>query len=119
MTPDARLSAAERAALCQLEAVATAADPRFAARLGGSSGARLSGFVLRVVPLILAWTAGRAAMLARAGWWGAPAVAVGSALVVVGVSAGLVVAVVGALVCAAGLRMLAGLVEARSPRGST
>lgn len=113
MTPDARLSAAERAALAHLEAAAAAADPEFAARLKGTPGARLHALALRAHAVVSARFGRPLARLARGGWWGAPTLVAGLVLVVLGVSTGLAVAVVGALACTAGLRMLAGLVERR------
>lgn len=108
-TPDARLSPAERAALADLESAATAADPHLAARLRGraTSHARPALTTAKARALRV-W----AALLAR-GWWGAPLTVVGLFLAVLGLSTYLAISVLGLLVAATGLRLLAGLVERR------
>lgn len=91
---DARLTAQERAALSNLEASATAADPQLAARLRGPN--RWSP-LLRL-PALPGWI--------RSLWVAAPAVVVGLVLTVASLSVGLAVGVVGACVAAAGLSSL-------------
>ena len=116
--PDARLNAAERAALADLEAAAVADDPHLAARLRGAPGSRLK----TVVPLIQrfrpvalrTWSS-----FLDLGWWGVPITLVGLGLVVLGMSAGLALSVFGAVVTLAGLRLLAELVERRRHRSGT
>jgi Protein of unknown function (DUF3040) len=98
---DASLSARERAALASLEAQAAAEDPQLSRRLRGSNRFRL---VTRV-PRIPAWL--------WQSWWGAPVAVIGLALMVLSASTGLVVGLVGAVTATAGLRMLAGAIEAR------
>lgn len=118
MTPDARLSAAERAALAHLEAAAAAEDPRLASRLRGTPIARMRRLALGLVPILNTYVFARFARLANAGWWGIPVLAVGFCLMIVGLTSGLVLAVAGALLATAGLRMLAGVIEARARRRS-
>lgn len=121
MTPDERLSAAERAALADLEAAAAAADPTLAARL---KGRRLSRFRFllptrapqlgRVPQLGPVSQLGRWwAALVGIGWWGVPLAVAGLVLVVLGLVSSLAVSVVGALVLVVGLRVIADLVERR------
>lgn len=110
--PDARLSAAERAALAGLEAAAAAADPHLAARLKGSSAARIRPVVpvvARMRPEMLRWWF----LFLRLGWWGAPLAVAGLALMVLGLSAGPAVAAIGAVCALAGLRLLAEKIERR------
>jgi hypothetical protein len=101
-TPDARLSAAERAALADLEAAAAAADPSLAARLRGSSS----------------WHAGPLARAAQSkvhqGWvlvlglrlWGVPLFLAGLVFMFLGLSVGLALSSFGAVLAAVGLRVL-------------
>ena len=98
---DPSLTARERAALASLEAQAAAEDPTLARRLRGSSP---FGLVTKV-PRIPAWL--------WQSWWGAPVAVLGLVLVGLSPSTGLVVGLVGALMLAAGLRMLGGAVQAR------
>ncbi len=115
--PDARLNAAERAALADLEAAAAADDPHLAARLKGAPASRIRTVVpviQRLRPTVLRqWSS-----FLGLGWWGVPVTLAGLALVVLGMSAGLAVSVFGALVALAGLRVLAELVERRRRRRS-
>lgn len=108
-TPDARLSAAERAALANLEAAAAAEDPHLAARLKGSPASRLKA----LPPIVLSYLLGRWKALLRLGWWGGLIAVAGLGLIILGMSTGLVVAIVGAAICAAGLRILAQAIEDR------
>jgi hypothetical protein len=119
MTPDARLSAAERAALAHLEAAAAAEDPRLAARLRGAPAARLRWLAFGFLPLLVAHLSVPRAAWARSGWWGVPVLAGGFGLMIAGLTFGLALAVVGALVATAGLRMLAGVAESRGHRHSS
>ncbi len=98
---DASLTARERAALASLEAQAHAEDPTLARRLRGSSP---FGLVTKV-PRIPAWL--------WQSWWGAPVAVLGLLLVGLSPSTGFVVGLVGALMLVAGLRMVAGAVQAR------
>ena len=107
--PDARLSAAERAALADLEAAAAASDPHLAARLKGGPPARLRIPLPSFAPgLLRVWKS-----FLGIGWWAAAVTLIGLALTVLGLSAGLGLSVLGALVAAAGLRALAEAVERR------
>ena len=116
--PDARLSAAERAALADLEAAAAASDPHLAARLKGASASRARSVlpaVSRLRPEALRlWVS-----FLKLGWWGAPLTVAGLALIVLGISAGPVVSVLGVVVTVCGLRLLAELVERRRHRPRT
>ncbi len=89
------LSAQERAALSNLESRATAADPGLAARLGGDC--RWQPFTRMVA------AGSRVGRWARSAWAAAVTMVVGLTLTVVGVSVGLAVGVVGAVLLAAGL----------------
>jgi hypothetical protein len=102
-TPDARLNAAERAALADLEASAAAADPSLASRLGGGSAwwAR-SWFNTLKTRAGAAW-----GWLLKLRWWGIPVAVVGFFLTVLGLSAGLALSVIGAVTLAIGLRIVA------------
>lgn len=103
MTPDARLSAAERAALAHLEAAASAEDPQLAARLRGSASAGLHAVGPMVLPVFIAsWR-----WLLQLGWRALILVAAGLALMVWGLGSGLAVSLVGVVVCTVGLRALA------------
>ena len=107
--PDARLSAAERAALAGLEAAASAADPQLASRLKGARRSHRNVAVPRVVPVLLrAW-----ATFLGIGWWAVPLTLAGLVLAVLGLSAGLAVSVIGVLAAAAGLRVIAELLHRR------
>lgn len=112
MTPDARLSAAERAALADLEAAASAADPTFAARLRGSRLTRLRPLLLigaaRLTKLGEAWS-----RLLAGGFWGIPLTVAGLLLIVLGLAAGIAISVVGAVLTTVGLLILAKLAESR------
>ena len=88
---DASLNARERAALASLEAQAAAEDPQLARRLRGSNRFRL----VTTLPRVPAWL--------WQSWWGAPVAVVGLALMVLGLSTGLVVGLVGAVMATAGL----------------
>lgn len=111
-TPDARLNAAERAALADLEAAAAAADPALAARLRG-------GLAWKAVPLVrslrrrlvLWWAA-----VLQAGWWGVPLTVAGLLLMALGLSAGLALSVVGAVIAAVGVRVLVEMARLRMAR---
>ena len=92
---DASLTAQERAALAHLEAAAAADDPQLAAWLRGPGGLHL----LSRLPTPPAWMRNR--------WWGGPIALVGLVLVVLGVSAGFAVGLVGMVLAAAGLWLLA------------
>ena len=97
---DARLTAQERAALSSLEALAAADDPQFAARLRGPG--RWNGALRR------AGMKGLSAWALMPAWLGGlrvavPAVVVGLALVVAGLSLGWGVGVLGALLSTGGL----------------
>ena len=106
--PDAKLSAAERAALADLEAAASAADPQLASRLKGARRSHRNA-VPRVVPVLLqAW-----ATFLGIGWWAVPLTLAGLVLAVLGLSAGLAVSVIGVLAAAAGLRVIAELLHRR------
>lgn len=96
---DASLTARERAALASLEATAAAEDPQLASRLRGSGPLRFLTH-LPAIPDSL-----------RSSWWGAPAALVGLALMVLSMSIGLLVGVVGAVVATGGLGLVAGMVE--------
>lgn len=108
-TPDARLSAAERAALADLEAAATAADPGLAALLRGGASRRIRSDLQAV----RAGLTKAAAAVAGAGWWGVPITVLGVLLMVLGLSAAIAVSFVGAVVAAIGLAALAWMAAAR------
>lgn len=112
-TPDARLSAAERAALADLEAAAAAADPGLAAHLRG-------GVAWRFAPAVRAARRGlrRAFAYVVAGrWWGVPLTLVGLILMSLGLSVGLPLSLVGAVMATAGLWMLGALVDRKLSAG--
>ena len=100
-TRDARLSPQERAALANLEAAAVADDPQFAARLRGSPMFR----VRASAPRLLAFTVGQWRAALHHAWWGCPLTVVGFVLMVLGLSVGMALGLVGALVATAGLRL--------------
>jgi hypothetical protein len=97
------LSAAERAALADLEAAASAADPILAARLRGRSSRGIPEFLLTVVTLGL--LVGREVI--GAGLWGLVPLVGGLALTVLGLSVSIALSVVGVLIMATGMGMLA------------
>ena len=88
------LSAQELAALSNLEARATAADPGLAARLGGGRWRPFTRMIA-VRSRVRHWV--------RSVWAAAAAMVVGLSLTVVGVSVGLAVGLVGAVLLGAGL----------------
>lgn len=98
-TPDASLNAAERAALADLESAAAAADPAWASRLRGSRAAP----ALRSarVQLLRAWLV----LLMKSRRLGAPLSLLGLLVIVLGISTGLAVSLVGAAFLAFGLRV--------------
>jgi Protein of unknown function (DUF3040) len=102
-TPDASLSPQERAALADLEAAAAADDPQLAARLKG--GGHLKAW--SVPPRVAAFVVGRWKAALTLGWWGAPIAVVGFALMVLSLSTGLYLGVVGAGLCLFGLQLVA------------
>ena len=107
-TPDARLNAAERAALADLEAAATAADPTLASRLKG--GRTNPAFTSARARLLRTWLL----LLMRARHFGAPLTVLGLLLIVVGLSAGLTVSLAGVGLLALGLRVVTELLAANS-----
>lgn len=111
-TPDARLNAAERAALADLEAAAMAADPALAARLRGGPGWRARPAV-RALQLRMARTW---AALLRARWWGGVLLVGGMLLMAIGLGTTLIVSTVGAVVAAVGIRVLAEMAGVRIAR---
>ena len=88
---DSRLTAQERAALSNLEALANADDPQLAARLRGPGRWR----PLVRLPALPGWV--------RSIWLAVPSLIVGLVLIVTSLSIGLAVGVVGAGVAVAGL----------------
>ena len=111
-TPDARLSAAERAALADLEAAAAASDPGLAALLRGGTARRIRAD-LRLARSSLSKVA---AIIMRARWWGGPITLAGLFLMVLGLSSGIWLSMAGALVATLGLGVLARMVEIRLNR---
>lgn len=110
--PDARLSAAERAALADIEAAAAAEDPYLAARLKGGVPVRALSVIASGLPTLRkTWAA-----LVGAGWWGVAMAVAGLALMLVGVAVSLGLAVLGALVCLVGLRAIAEMLDRRLRR---
>ncbi|HWE55653.1 MAG TPA: DUF3040 domain-containing protein [Acidimicrobiales bacterium] len=107
-TPDARLNAAERAALADLESAAAAADPTLAAKLKGT-GPRTRPTLARARREALRWWA----PVLGAGWWGIPLVVAGLLLMALGLSASLVLSLAGMVMAVVGLRILAELAETR------
>ena len=97
---EASLSARERATLAHLEARAAAADPHLASRLHGEP----RHFRL-TIPALPVWRG--------PAWLCLPLIVTGLALGVIGVGTALAVAVMGILIVAVGLWMLAGAVEQR------
>ena len=113
-TPDARLSAAERAALADLEAAAAASDPGLAALLRGGRG-RWVHLDLRRVRASVAKAAG---LVMRARWWGVPMTVLGLFLMVLGLGSLLLISFVGALLTALGLGLLARMAQIRLTRSA-
>ena len=115
MAPDARLSAAERAALAHLEAAASAEDPQFAARLRGSAAARVRAVAPRLLPALLAiW-----AWLLALGWWSLALVVGGLGLMVIGLGSGFGLSLVGVVLCTVGLLLLAEMAGSRPSRSGS
>jgi hypothetical protein len=113
-TPESRLSAAERAALADLESAAAAADPHLDARLRGRTPSRALPALSRArVVGLRGWAA-----ILGLGWWGIPILVAGLALAVIGLSQTLALSVLGLLVAAVGLRVLVELVDRRLFRSS-
>jgi Protein of unknown function (DUF3040) len=106
---DARLTAQERAAFAGLEAAAAADDPQLAKRLRGSNGIWIRSVLSRTTRIAAAGSQ----RLLHLGWWGIPIALVGLLLVVVSMSAGLVLGVVGALISASGLYLVARAIRDR------
>ncbi len=108
-TPDARLNAAERAALAGLEAAATAADPSLAARLRGGRAWRARPVVhfvaSRVRPL---WS-----VLLGLRWWGIPLTVLGLLLMALGLGTSMALSFAGAVISAVGLRVSAEILLSR------
>jgi hypothetical protein len=98
---DASLTAKERAALASLEATAAAEDPQLASRLRGSRGLRL----FTHLPAVPAWL--------RSTWWGVPALVVGLALMILSLSVSVELGIAGAVLAAAGLWLVVGMVNRR------
>ena len=97
-TPDARLNAAERAALADMEAAAAAADPALAKRLrGGRTSPAFGSARLRFLRVWL--TVLRAQHLA------APFIVLGLLLIVLGMSGGLAVSLAGVAILVVGMRI--------------
>ena len=112
-SPDARLSAAERAALADLEAAAAAHDPALASRLRGSTAVRAKPLLIAVKRQTRrAWT-----LLLGLRWSWAPLTVLGLFLIALGLSSGLAFSLVGIVVAAAGLRVLAEIVDERFVHG--
>ena len=112
-TRDSRLTAEERAALAHLEAAATADDPHLATRLRGSGSARLNALGSKA-HRDLAALATRAFHL---GWWGLGFAVVGLAMMVLAVSTGLWLGILGTIVAVMGLMSVAHAVERRIAGG--
>jgi Protein of unknown function (DUF3040) len=109
---DARLTAQERAAFAGLEAAAAADDPQLAKRLRGSNRIWIRSVLTRTTRIAAAGSH----RLLNLGWWGIPITLVGLLLVVVSMSAGLLLGVVGAVISAFGLYLVAhGVRDRRAP----
>jgi Protein of unknown function (DUF3040) len=106
---DARLTAQERAAFAGLEAAAAADDPQLAKRLRGSNRVWIRSVVTRITRMAAAGSQ----WLRHLGWWGIPIEVLGLLLVVVSMGAGLVVGIVGALISAFGLCLVALAIQDR------
>ena len=81
--------------------MAAAEDPQLASRLRGSHGLRQ----FTRMPAMPAWV--------RSTWWGVPALVVGLALVILSISVSLALGVAGAVLAAAGLWLVIGMVDRR------
>ena len=113
-TPDARLSAAERAALADLEAAAAAHDPSLADRLRGGNAPGVAPILAHIrAAMTRVWSA-----LERARWCAAPLILIGFAMMVLGLGSAIALSVVGAVVTALGLRLLADIVDERFLRSA-
>ena len=110
---DARLTARERAALSNLEAQAAAADPQLAVRLRGPRRWRLldSGHLVSRLSRLVSSKLGHSLPLGVSG------VAVGLALVVVSLSVGWPLGVLGALLSAGGLASVGSYAKGRLSGG--
>jgi hypothetical protein len=100
-TPDARLNAAERAALADLEAAASAADPRLAEALGGRARRRVRR-ARHSLAIRRVW-----ARLVAFGWWGVPAAGLGLLMMVAGVVVSLALSAVGVVITTVALGVVA------------
>jgi Protein of unknown function (DUF3040) len=98
---DASLSAQERAALAHLEAAAAADDPQLAAWLRGPGRLHL----LSLLPKPPGWMRNR--------WLGGPIAVLGLALIILSISAGWVIGILGAAVATIGLWLLVEAVRLR------
>jgi hypothetical protein len=112
-TRDSRLTAEERAALAHLEAAATADDPHLATRLRGSGSARLNALGSKAHRDLSA-LANRAFHL---GWWGIAVAVLGLAMMILAVSSGLWLGIVGTILAVIGLMSVAHAVERRLAGG--
>lgn len=112
MTPDARLSAAERAALADLEAAALADDPVFASRLRGSPASEARR-ALSAAQLVLRRGWVRVLCLR---WTGLVMLIAGLAAVIGGLAVSVAVSLVGVVLAGVGLRVLAEIVVDRGVR---
>ena len=112
MTPDARLSAAERAALADLEAAALADDPIFASRLKGSRSSEAKRVIAHAQKYVRHGWLG----VLRLRWWGLLLVVIGFAAVLGGMSVATPISLGGALLAGVGLRVLAEIVVERDAR---
>jgi hypothetical protein len=110
---DARLTAQERAAFAGLEAAAAADDPQLAKRLRGSNGIWIRSVLTRISRIAAAGSH----RLLNLGWWGIPIALVGLVLVVVSMSAGLLLGVVGAVISTVGLYLVARAIRDRRVPG--
>ncbi|MDA8046007.1 MAG: DUF3040 domain-containing protein [Actinomycetota bacterium] len=112
-TPDARLTAAEKAAFANLEAAAVAADPTLAARLRGRARWRSHPSVRATgIRALHLWV-----ILLGLRVWGGPLVVTGFLLMALGLSAGLALSLLGAAMALLGLRMVAESVRVRLVAG--
>lgn len=100
---DARLTAEERAALSNLEAIAMADDPQLAARLRGPSRWHPLNAVARL-HLTARWA--RVPSWAYELWFCVPAVVVGLALAVLSLAVGWELGALGGVLAACGLALL-------------
>lgn len=104
---DSSLNAIERAALACLEAKAAAEDPALAGRLRGASRFPVIAYLRRT------------GMGGSRGWCGAPLILVGLILAALSLSTTWVMGVVGSLITAWGLWMVAAAVERRRPNAGS